>query len=30
MCNELKKHTDREIKVRNKPRPNNEWNRYKR
>ena len=25
MCNELKKHTDREIKVRNKPRPNNEW-----
>ena len=22
---ELKKHTDREIKVRNKPRPNNEW-----
>ena len=22
---ELKKHTDREIKIRNKPRPNNEW-----
>jgi hypothetical protein len=22
---ELKKHTDREIRVRNKPRPNNEW-----